>query len=41
MRAGVDVIRLPKTDTPDDIYELEGHLERIEQECGREVGSTA
>ncbi len=25
VRAGVDVIRLPKTDTPDDIYELEGH----------------
>ena len=23
VRAGVDVIRLPKTDTPDDIYELE------------------
>ena len=40
VRAGVDVIRLPKTDTPDDIYELEGHLERIEQACGREVGST-
>ena len=40
VRAGVDVIRLPKTDTPDDIYELEGHLVRIEQECGREVGST-
>ncbi len=40
VRAGVDVIRLPKTDTPDDIYELESHLERIEQECGREVGST-
>ena len=40
VRAGVDVIRLPKTDTPDDIYELEGHLARIERECGREVGST-
>lgn len=40
VRAGVDVIRLPKTDTPDDIYELEGHLERIEKECGRDVGST-
>jgi citrate lyase subunit beta/citryl-CoA lyase len=40
VRAGVDVIRLPKTDTPDDIYELESHLERIEQECAREVGST-
>lgn len=40
VRAGVDVVRLPKTDTPEDIYELERHLERIEMECGREIGST-
>ncbi len=40
VRAGVDVVRLPKTDTPEDIYELERHLERIELACGREVGST-
>jgi citrate lyase subunit beta / citryl-CoA lyase len=40
VRAGVDVVRLPKTDTPEDIYELERHLERIEMECGREQGST-
>ena len=40
VHGGVDVIRLPKTDTPEDIYELEGHLARIERECGREVGST-
>ncbi len=40
IRAGVDVVRLPKTDTPEDIYELEGHIERIERACGREVGST-
>ena len=40
VRAGVDVVRLPKTDTPEDIHELEGHLARIECECGREVGST-
>ncbi|MEX5383674.1 aldolase/citrate lyase family protein, partial [Cronobacter muytjensii] len=40
VRAGVDVIRLPKTDSPDDIDELEGHLARIERECGREPGST-
>lgn len=38
--AGVDVIRLPKTDTSQDIYELERHLEQIEQACGRQVGST-
>jgi len=40
VRAGVDVIRLPKTDTPEDIDELESHLVRIERDCGREVGST-
>lgn len=40
VRAGVDVIRLPKTDSPEDIDELEGHLARIERECGREPGST-
>ncbi len=40
VRAGVDVVRLPKTDSPEDLYELESHIERIERECGREVGST-
>ncbi|ELY2735543.1 citrate (pro-3S)-lyase subunit beta [Cronobacter dublinensis] len=40
VHAGVDVIRLPKTDSPDDIDELEGHLTRIERECGRAPGST-
>ncbi|MEE9683499.1 citrate (pro-3S)-lyase subunit beta [Lelliottia amnigena] len=40
VQGGADVIRLPKTDTPEDIHELEGHLERIERECGREVGAT-
>ena len=40
VRAGVDIVRLPKTDTPDDVRELETHVERIERECGREVGST-
>lgn len=40
VRAGVDVVRLPKTDTPEDIFLLESHLERIERECGREPGST-
>ncbi|WP_413733514.1 citrate (pro-3S)-lyase subunit beta [Sodalis sp. RH21] len=40
VRAGVDVVRLPKTDSPEDLYELETHIERIERECGREVGST-
>ena len=39
VRAGVDMVRLPKTDSKEDIHELEAHVERIERECGREVGS--
>lgn len=38
VRAGVDVVRLPMTNSADDIHELEAHVERIEKECGREVG---
>ncbi|XKM14373.1 citrate (pro-3S)-lyase subunit beta [Orbaceae bacterium ac157xtp] len=40
VRAGVDVVRLPMTNSAEDIHELEQHVERIEKECGREVGST-
>ena len=40
VRAGADIIRLPKTDTPEDLREQETQVERIERECGREVGST-
>lgn len=40
VRAGVRTVRLPKTDSADDIRELEVEVERIERECGREVGST-
>lgn len=40
VRAGVDVVRLPKTDTPEDVLQLEREVERIELACGREVGST-
>lgn len=40
VRAGVDVIRLPKTDSPEDIYQLEREIVRIEETCGRPVGST-
>lgn len=40
VRAGVDIVRLPKTDCAEDVHELERHVERIERECGREVGST-
>lgn len=40
VRAGVDVVRLPKTDTAEDVHQLEAEVERIERACGRAVGST-
>lgn len=40
IRGGADVIRLPKTETADDVVELEQAVEQIEKACGREVGST-
>ncbi|WP_319531262.1 citrate (pro-3S)-lyase subunit beta [uncultured Cohaesibacter sp.] len=40
VRGGVDVVRLPKTETADDVYELEEEVVAIEKACGREVGST-
>ncbi len=40
VRGGADVIRLPKTDTAEDVKELEAEVERIETSCGRKVGST-
>ena len=40
VRAGVDVIRLPKTDSSEDIHQLEREIVRIEENCGRPVGST-
>lgn len=40
VRAGVDIVRLPKTDSAADVHELETEVERIERACGREVGST-
>jgi citrate lyase subunit beta/citryl-CoA lyase len=40
VRAGVDVVRLPKTDTADDVHKLEAEVARIEAACGREIGST-
>lgn len=38
--AGVDVIRLPKTETAQDIIDVEAKIERVEREYGLEVGST-
>ena len=40
VRAGVDIVRLPKTDSAADVHELEAEVERIERACGREFGST-
>lgn len=40
VRAGVDIVRLPKTDSPADVQRLEQEVERIERACGRAVGST-
>lgn len=40
VRAGVHVIRLPKTETAQDILDVEAIIEDVEKKCGREVGST-
>ena len=40
VRAGVDVIRLPKTETKEDIEDVEAVIEEVEKKIGREVGST-
>ena len=40
VRAGVDVIRLPKTDSKEDIHAVEAIIEEVEKEIGREIGST-
>ena len=38
--AGVHVVRLPKTDSAQDVIDCEREIERIEKEHGMEVGST-
>lgn len=40
VRAGVDVIRLPKTETKVDIFAVEQVIEEVERKIGREIGST-
>lgn len=40
VRAGVDVIRIPKTDKAEDVITVENEVERIEREIGKEIGST-
>lgn len=41
VRAGIDGIRLPKTETAQDVLDVEEVIEKTEIECGREVGSTS
>ncbi|MFS8541469.1 MAG: aldolase/citrate lyase family protein [Tissierellales bacterium] len=41
VRAGIDGIRLPKTETAQDVLDVEEVIEKAEIECGREVGSTS
>ncbi|WP_330981935.1 MULTISPECIES: citrate (pro-3S)-lyase subunit beta [Enterobacterales] len=40
VRGGVDIVRLPKTDTAQDVIDIENEIARIEAQCGREAGST-
>jgi citrate lyase subunit beta/citryl-CoA lyase len=40
VRAGADVIRLPKTETKEDILAVEAIIEEVERKIGKEVGST-
>lgn len=40
VRAGVDVIRLPKTDTAEDIIEADNLITEIEEKIGLEIGTT-
>lgn len=40
VRAGVDVVRLPKTDTAQDVVDMDNAITEIEKQCGRIVGST-
>ena len=40
VRAGVDVVRMPKTETAQDVVNMDNAITDIEKACGREVGST-
>ncbi|AJI94127.1 citrate (pro-3S)-lyase, beta subunit [Yersinia ruckeri] len=40
VRGGADIVRLPKTDSAQDVIDMEREIERIEGECGREIGGT-
>ena len=40
VRAGADVVRMPKTETAQDVIDMDLEITEIEKACGREVGST-
>ena len=40
VRAGVDVVRMPKTETAQDVIDMDHEITEIEKACGSEVGST-
>ena len=40
VRSGVDVVRMPKTETAQDVIDMDREITEIEKACGREVGST-
>lgn len=40
VRAGVNVVRMPKTETAQDVIDIDNAISEIERACGREVGST-
>ncbi|AHG86551.1 citrate lyase subunit beta/citryl-CoA lyase [Bibersteinia trehalosi] len=40
VRAGVDVVRMPKTETAQDVLDMDHAISEIEKNCGREIGST-
>ncbi|HDR0999716.1 TPA: citrate (pro-3S)-lyase subunit beta [Pasteurella multocida] len=40
VRAGVNIVRMPKTERAEDVIALDQAITEIEQACGREVGST-
>lgn len=40
VKAGIDVIRLPKTEDAQDVLDAEAVIEKAERKCGREIGST-
>lgn len=40
VRAGTDIVRLPKTDSAQDLVDMDKTITEIEKACGREVGST-